>query len=50
MTPDERSHFLRTVSTPRFQRLSHIVSAFARTYTDFYPPGTGAELEGWYEK
>jgi len=46
----ERREFLRTVSIPRFERLRHMVSAFARPFTDFYPTSSGEELEDWYKK
>ena len=45
MSASARGDFLRTVSAPRFERLRHIVSAFARPFTDFYPASDGADLE-----
>lgn len=50
MTPAERPDFLRTVSIQRFERLRHMVSAFARPFTDFYPASSGEDLENWYKK
>ena len=48
MAADERGEFLRTVSAPRFERLRHIVSAFARPFTDFYPASDGTDLQDWW--
>ena len=49
LPPAEQAMFLHTTGVARIQRLSHLISALARPYTDFYAEGPGDDLEDWYK-
>lgn len=49
MPAADRRAFLYSVSVPRFERLRHIVSAFARPFTDFYPAQDTSMLQDWWK-
>ena len=49
MPASERREFLRSVSVPRFERLRHLVSAFARPFSDFYPAQDTNDLQNWWQ-
>ncbi len=50
VTGAERTAFLVQTGAPRMERVNHTVSALARPLTDFYPPSSGDDLDGWYKK
>lgn len=46
----DRVAFLQIVGRSRFSQLTELVAASARPFTDFYPAGTGEDLQNWYTK